>query len=144
MKHMVFQDPSWDFRSWDYARDLPTALAATGPSIDADDPDLRSLRDAPRRSTSAKLLLYHGWSDPDISPLGTIQLYEDVVKLVAGGAPREEGLASTQEFFRLFMLPGMAHCSGGPPSWRVKPTSTGVTMAVKRRKNVVTRSQRAM
>ena len=75
MKFMVFDDPDWDFRSWDYGRDLPVALERTGPALDANDPDLRPLRDA-----GGKLLLYHGWSDADISPLGTIDYYEDVVR----------------------------------------------------------------
>ena len=109
MKFMVFNNPDWDFRSWDYARDLPTALERTGPALDANDPDLRPLRDA-----GGKLLLYHGWSDADISPLGTIDYYEEAVRTVGGGADAEAALAETQTFFRLFMAPGMGHCRGGP------------------------------
>lgn len=109
MKYMVFGDPDWRFRSWDYDRDLPVALERTGPALDANDPDLRPLRDA-----GGKLLLYHGWSDADISPLGTIDYYEEVVRTVGGGADAAGALAETQEFFRLFMAPGMGHCRGGP------------------------------
>lgn len=109
MKYMVFSDPDWRFRSWDYDRDLPVALERTGPALDANDPDLRPLRDA-----GGKLLLYHGWSDADISPLGTIDYYEEVVRTVGGGADAADALAETQQFFRLFMAPGMGHCRGGP------------------------------
>ena len=109
MKYMVFDDPDWNFRSWDYGRDLPVALERTGPDLDANDPDLRPLRDA-----GGKLLLYHGWSDADISPLGTIDYYDEVVRTVGGGADASAALAETQEFFRLFMVPGMGHCRGGP------------------------------
>ena len=108
MRFMVFGDPDWNFRSWDYDRDLPTALERTGPALDANDPDLRPLRDA-----GGKLLVYHGWSDADISPLGTIDYYEEVVRTV-GGDDAEAALAETQAFFRLFMAPGMGHCRGGP------------------------------
>ena len=109
MKFMVFDDPDWNFRSWDYGRDLPVALERTGPALDANDPDLRPLRDA-----GGKLLLYHGWSDADISPLGTIDYYEEAVRTVGGSADAAGALAETQEFFRLFMVPGMGHCRGGP------------------------------
>jgi feruloyl esterase len=60
MRNMVFDDPEWDFRTWDYERDLPIALAKTGEALDADDPDLRPLRDR-----GGKLLVYHGWSDSE-------------------------------------------------------------------------------
>ena len=109
MRYMVFGDPDWNFRSWDYGRDLPVALERTGPALDANDPDLRPLRDA-----GAKLLLYHGWSDADISPLGTIDYYEEAVRTVGEGADAATALAETQAFFRLFMAPGMGHCRGGP------------------------------
>jgi feruloyl esterase len=106
---MVFDDPEWDFRHWDYDRDLPTALAKTGHALDADDPDLRPLRDK-----GGKLLVYHGWSDADISPIGTIDYYEEAISVVGNGQDRASALESTQEFFRLFMVPGMGHCRGGP------------------------------
>src|SRR4029453_849162 len=73
------------------------------------DPDLDRMR---RRG--AKLIMYHGWNDPSISPLNTINYYESVVATVSKnvGAPDAEG--RTQEFARLFMVPGMLHCGGGP------------------------------
>ena len=109
MRYMVFDDPEWDFRTWNYDRDLPIALAKTSDALDADDPDLRPLRDG-----GGKLLVYHGWSDADISPIGTIDYYEEVMSVVGNGQNRSEALDSTQEFFRLFMVPGMGHCRGGP------------------------------
>lgn len=109
MRYMVFDDPEWNFRTWDYDRDLPIALAKTSDALDADDPDLRPLRDG-----GGKLLVYHGWSDADISPIGTIDYYEEVMSVVGNGQNRSEALDSTQEFFRLFMVPGMGHCRGGP------------------------------
>jgi feruloyl esterase len=52
-----------------------------------------------------KLLLWHGWSDPHISPLNTIDYYERVgLKL---------GKAQRDALVRMFLFPGMGHCSGG-------------------------------
>ena len=83
-RHIVFDDPDWDFRTFDFDRDLPVALEKVGEQLDSADPDLRPLRDA-----GGKLIVYHGWSDPDISPLGSIDYYEEVADLLA----REEGAA---------------------------------------------------
>jgi feruloyl esterase len=58
------------------------------------------------------MIQYHGWSDPDITPLNSIDYYETVVRVNAGGG--NHGLRDTKEFYRLFMVPGMQHCSGGP------------------------------
>ena len=108
-RHIVFEDPDWDFRSFDFNEDLAFALEKVGPDLDAADADLRPLRDS-----GGKLIVYHGWSDADISPLGSIDYYEEVVALLGNGKVRDASLAETQEFFRLFMAPGMGHCRGGP------------------------------
>ena len=108
-RYFVFEDPDWDFRSFDFDADLAFALDKVGPAVDSNDPDLRPLRDR-----NAKLIVYHGWSDPDISPLASIKYFEEVVNVIGAGKDREAALAETQEFFRLFMVPGMGHCRGGP------------------------------
>lgn len=68
----------------------------------ADNPDLRAFRAA-----GGKLILYHGGADPLISPASSTQFYDDAVKI--GG-----GLTATQRWFRMFLLPGVYHCAGGP------------------------------
>lgn len=108
-KNMVFDDPSWDYRTFNYDTDVSVALRKVGPLLDAVETDL-----APLRRRGAKLLMYHGWSDPDISPLNTIRYYENVVAGVQGTRSREQGLEATRAFFRLFMVPGMQHCGDGP------------------------------
>ena len=108
-RYFVFEDPDWDFRSFDFDSDLDFALEKVGRALDSNDPDLRPLRDR-----GGKLIVYHGWSDPDISPLASIEYFEEVVSVVAQETERADALAETQDFFRLFMVPGMAHCSGGP------------------------------
>jgi feruloyl esterase len=93
-KNAVFENASWDFRTFDYDRDLAVALEKAGPQYDAVNPDLR-----PLARHGGKLILYHGFNDPDISPLNTIAYYEQIT-------PRDTA--------RLFMVPGMLHCNGGP------------------------------
>jgi feruloyl esterase len=52
------------------------------------------------------LILYHGWSDAAIAPVNAINYYESVQKKM--------GTKETDSFVRLFMVPGMQHCGGGP------------------------------
>ncbi|GAA0514829.1 feruloyl esterase [Paractinoplanes deccanensis] len=68
---------------------------------DSTDPDLSAFR-----KRGGKLIMWHGEADPAVPPAGTIAYYQAVIKQMGG-------LARTQEFARLFMLPGVAHCSGG-------------------------------
>ena len=70
----------------------------------------------PFRSHGGKLIQYHGWSDPDIPPTNSIHYFESVVESVAG--KHSSGLQETREFYRLFMVPGMLHCTGGPGTSR--------------------------
>lgn len=67
---------------------------------DATDPDLSKFA-----ATGGKLLLYHGWSDPHISPLNTIAYYTAMQRLM--------GDAKVAQFSRLFLFPGGYHCNGG-------------------------------
>jgi len=66
----------------------------------ADDPNLDHFA-----AHGGKLILWHGWSDPHISPLNTIDYYERVGRSI--------GPARRDTFVRMFLFPGMGHCSGG-------------------------------
>ncbi|ODU54685.1 MAG: hypothetical protein ABT04_02380 [Granulicella sp. SCN 62-9] len=99
-KDMVFEDPKYNALNFNYDKDMKTALDKTARSLDAVNPDLRPLQ---RRG--GKMILYHGCSDPDISPLNTINYYNQVEATVGKDTP---------QFLRLFMVPGMNHCGGGP------------------------------
>ncbi|MEO6982627.1 MAG: tannase/feruloyl esterase family alpha/beta hydrolase [Edaphobacter sp.] len=100
LKDMVFEDPKYNALNFNFDSDMKMMLEKLGPSMDAVDADLR-----PMQRAGAKMILYHGWSDPDISPLNTIEYYDQVVEKVGKDTP---------EFVRLFMVPGMQHCTGGP------------------------------
>jgi feruloyl esterase len=109
-KYQVFENPGYDSMSFNFGSDLLFSLAKVGPSLDAVDPDLRRLQ-----KKGSKLIVYHGWSDPDISPLNSIDYYESVVSFMQHrNEAREDAAERANEFFRLFMVPGMQHCSGGP------------------------------
>ncbi|HET6502918.1 MAG TPA: tannase/feruloyl esterase family alpha/beta hydrolase [Amycolatopsis sp.] len=68
---------------------------------DAIDPDLSAFEAA-----GGKLILWAGWADPAISPIGTVAYYQAVQNALGGAA-------ATSQFARLFMLPGVSHCGGG-------------------------------
>ena len=91
-------DPGYDARTFDFARDLPR-LEDARRLLDATDPDLSAFR-----ARGGKLLMYFGWADTALPPLAGVDYYE---KALATNGP------GTPEFFRLFMVPGMFHCSGG-------------------------------
>src|SRR4029077_13463905 len=88
------------------------ASDAKGPQINAIDPDLRGFQ-----KRGGKLIEYHGWLDSGFSPEYAVQYYESAVQAVrknAGIRGEEAALNQTQNFYRLFMVPGMGHCTGGP------------------------------
>ncbi len=101
-RFVLFKDPQWDFRKLDYDRDLALMERAHGKNLNAVDPNLRAFQEH-----SGKLLLYHGWADNLIAPLNSVNYYSSVVAALGGKA-------QTDSFLRLFMVPGMGHCGGGP------------------------------
>jgi feruloyl esterase len=101
MQYMVYQPPrpDWDYRDFDFDRD-PELLDRWGRLADANDINLREFR-----ARGGKLIMTYGWSDQVLQPMMGVDYYEQAV--TANGANGED-------FMRLFMLPGMTHCSGGP------------------------------
>jgi len=109
-KFFVFQNPAYDLFTFDFDADQAFNEASVGRFINAINPDLR-----PLQHRGGKILLYHGWNDPAISALNSVNYYESVVSFSTGRRDtRREALGEVQEFFRLFMVPGMQHCGGGP------------------------------
>ena len=112
-KYIVFEDPEWDFKTFRFERqgrfdsDIDFTDRKLGAIFNATDPNLTAFN-----ARHGKLIQYHGWSDPDISPLNSINYYKSVVKLIGGNSVH--GIAETKDFYRLFMVPGMQHCGGGP------------------------------
>jgi hypothetical protein len=100
-RYMVFDDPSWNALTANTDTALSAADAKTAQALNATDPDLSGFA-----ARGGKLILYHGWYDPAISPLNTVHYYEQV--------QAKMGDAKTADFIRLYMVPGMGHCLGGP------------------------------
>jgi feruloyl esterase len=108
MKYIVERDPNFDPRDFapgeaigDRALNLFDARTEAG---DADDP----AKFANFIGQDRKLLIYHGFSDPALTAFRSIMLYQDLAKQTHGG------IDELQENVRLFLAPGMHHCSGGP------------------------------
>ena len=100
-KYVVFEDPKWDFRALDFDRDIARAERVDNGTLTAVNPDLSAFV-----KRGGKLLMYHGWNDQLITPHNSVNYYESVRSTL--------GAARTDAAVRLFMAPGMGHCSGGP------------------------------
>jgi feruloyl esterase len=96
----VFNDPTWNFRSYDYDRDVERAKAYASDALDVPPTGLDRFVAGNR-----KLLLSHGWADSLIPAQSTVNFYDALVKDVGARRARDN--------VRLFMVPGMAHCAGG-------------------------------
>ena len=96
----VYDDPAWTIESFDLDRDYAVARERVAPVLNVESADLSAFT-----SRGGKLILYQGWDDAGIPAAETIGYYEDVLRHIGP-------LAASQ--VRLFMVPGMGHCAGGP------------------------------
>jgi feruloyl esterase len=100
-KFVVFQDPNWDYKTFNFDTDVARTEKADKGIMNAMNPDLKAFL-----SHGGKMIQYHGWADPQIAPGSSVNYYKDVLETM-GGAGKVTG------FYRLYMVPGMAHCGGG-------------------------------
>jgi feruloyl esterase len=92
----------WDWRKFDFERDMPKVDAELGPALNG-----VTRGDVSRfRARGGKLVMYQGWADTLVAPAQTLAFYNKLGKQF-GGTNKE------QEFARLFMAPGVMHCGGG-------------------------------
>jgi feruloyl esterase len=100
MRYLVHKPPKpdYDYKTFDYDRDVHM-LDEWGKQADAKNPDLSNFK-----KRGGKLLMTYGWADPILQPMMGVNYYEQ--------AKSKNGPGAT-DFFRLFMVPGMSHCSGG-------------------------------
>ena len=99
-RYVVFDDPAWSPFNGHFETDLKTANQKAEQTLNATNPDLHVFQ-----ARGGKLIIYHGWSDPAIPAENTINYYQSVRKTM--------GAEQTAKFVRLYMVPGMQHCSGG-------------------------------
>jgi len=100
-RDLVYDDPDWSLDRFDLARDGAAMRQRLHQVLDAEDPDLERFV-----ARGGKLILFHGWSDAALPPQTTVDYYEQVRASL--------GAARADDAVRLYMVPGLQHCIGGP------------------------------
>lgn len=101
VRYMVTGDPKANVLTTSVDDLLRQSHEKEAADLDATNPDLSRFA-----ARGGKLILYHGWNDPAISPGNTVAYVESV--------QRSMGKAKVESFVRLYMVPGIEHCGGGP------------------------------
>jgi feruloyl esterase len=121
-KYFVYENPDWDWKTFDFDKDVKYADEKFAKLLNAVDPDLsRFAKRGPPSpggsgATSGKLIMYHGWNDQLIQPYNSIDYFTSVQKKMGTrdtDPPSRGRSGGTSDFARLFMVPGMQHCAGG-------------------------------
>ena len=99
MRKIVFS-PEWDYHTIKVPDDVERAVKADKGLLYGGDPDLSRFF-----SHGGKLLMYHGWADPLVSPDTSLIMFKRINDAVGSAAAKS---------LALFMVPGMGHCQGGP------------------------------
>ena len=99
-KSVVYENPNWDYHTFDVDRDTKFAESKVGPLVDSNSPDLRAFK-----AHGGKLLIYQAWEETAVPPRSMVDYYKSV--LATMGDTDE-----TRNFVRLFMVPGMGMCPG--------------------------------
>ena len=97
-KYLVFNKPGWDYLQYDFSNFFEETRYASA-FLDATQTDYTDFK-----KRKGKMIMFHGWNDPALSAFQTIRYYQAV----------EQKDKSIQSFYRLFLLPGVLHCDGGP------------------------------
>jgi feruloyl esterase len=98
-KFLVAKDAAWDPSRFNGDADLEL-LETMGAVLNTPSPNLK-----PFFGGGGKLLMYHGWSDPQVPALSSVNYFTRVIDAVGGGAVGKS--------IQLYMVPGMNHCQGG-------------------------------
>ncbi len=88
-----------DISKLDFEKDVPR-MEPIHTILDATDSDMTRFQ-----KRGGKIVMFHWWADAPLNPLMGLEYYEKVTETMG---------ESTKDFYRLFMVPGMPHCSGGP------------------------------
>jgi feruloyl esterase len=104
-RYWVYENQNYDSRTFNFDSDLDFAnnkpvAGDTMASVVNARPDIRAFGDR-----GGKLLMWHGWADEQVHALSSVDYHDQVVAA--------NTKAQADRFYRLFMLPGVAHCGGG-------------------------------
>ena len=101
----------WNWRTFDFDHDADAVDQALAGTLNATNPDLSAFK-----AHGHKLIVFHGWSDAIVPSLESINYDRSVINTqsTVASAHGKTALDETRSFYRLFMVPGMAHCGGGP------------------------------
>jgi len=99
--NMVYGKANWKYKTANFDQAVKKADSKTASLLNATDPDLKRFQ-----ARGGKLIIYHGWNDPAISALNSINYYQQVLGVM--------GEPAVDSFARLYMVPGMQHCFQGP------------------------------
>lgn len=98
LRYFVHNDPDWSYAGYDFS-DFGPRASRVASTLNATDPDLTEFR-----ARGGKLIIDNGWMDGSMSAYGTLDYYKSVL----------EQDPTAAEDVRLFLRPGVTHCSGGP------------------------------
>jgi hypothetical protein len=106
----VYEGRPWDWRTSSLHDDVTLADEKEAPHVNATNPDLRTFR-----AHGGKLIVYHGWGDAAVAPQNSIDYYHQVRDFLAMYPDSRAAPASAtpDDFYLLFMVPGMSHCWDG-------------------------------
>lgn len=105
-----FEDPNFNFDSWNPTRGYPQQSATRyARMLDAVDADI-----SPFIQNGGRLILYHGLYDDAPNWMATLDYYRSMTELTGARLETHGATAGANTFARLFLVPGMGHCEGGP------------------------------
>jgi feruloyl esterase len=139
VKYITFGDPTWDVGRFDPKTDIEKSLAADHGILSLTDPNLR-----PFFARGGKLLMYHGWQDPQVPAQNTVRYFNDIRRTLG------DDVVGTS--VQLYMVPGMNHCASGPgtdtfdmvksiESWRASGLAPNAISAAHRTNGKVDRTR---
>lgn len=120
-RYWVYFDPNWDWNTLtlqNYEAFFQDNARMVGPLMATDNPDISAFK-----NRGGKVILYHGWSDNLIMPQGTVRYYDRM----------KAAVPEADAFSRLYMVPGMGHCSGGAGPSEFGQGSSGAVPATPQR-----------
>ncbi len=101
LRYWIYDNPNYKLHQFNFERNVPDTTAAAK-LVNAENPNLKAFQ-----KRGGKIIFYHGWADNAFPATATINYFEKMQRTMGGKK-------NTDSFARLFLVPGMLHCSGGP------------------------------